>query len=350
MNGLEVKALRVVRIIRILRICKMARIMKNLRELQKMAFALASSVQTLFWALVLLFFVMYSFAVWMCRGVTNFLRDNRNSVTDMTADTLENDFGSLFQALYTLYLSITNGVAWGSIAKELMHADWTLLALFLLYLSISLYAITNIVLSVFVESAMQSIHRSRELLVEEKTKLKQMYVSHMIQIFRQIDKDDSGTISLSELGKFFDDDNPHELKSYFEALELDSSDVDALFELLDVDESGAVDIEEFTHGCMQMKGTAKNYDIKILMHEILRIEQQLATFMSQVEHQLTLLTHVPCKLPDFIPSPSYIRRTIPHKASQLRVNASIIDQHTHSSKRLNLMGNSEDIFPLQTSL
>merc|ERR1712032_892414 len=106
------------------------------------------------------------------------------------------------------YLSITNGVAWGLIAKPLLQADWTLLTLFVLYISISLYAVTNIVLSVFVESAMQSIHRSRELLVDEKRKNKEMYTEHMKHAFHQIDKDGSGAVTLLELRKVFNGEKP----------------------------------------------------------------------------------------------------------------------------------------------
>merc|ERR1712190_579890 len=105
-------------------------------------------------------------------------------------------FGSLFDTAFTLFMCITSGLNWGQVAVPLMESNWTLPATFILYIAISLYAVTNIVLSVFVQSAMQSIHRSRELLVEEKKKNKEVYVAHMKQIFRQIDKDDSGTINL----------------------------------------------------------------------------------------------------------------------------------------------------------
>merc|ERR1712060_927983 len=98
----------------------------------------------------------------------------------------------------------------------------------MLYIAISVYAVTNIVLSVFVESAMRSIHRSKELLVEEKQQTKAMYVQHMNQLFRQIDKDGSGTISKFELEKFLEEEQQMELQAYFEALDLNSSDVDAL--------------------------------------------------------------------------------------------------------------------------
>merc|ERR1712187_278151 len=156
----------------------------------------------------------------------------------------------------------------------------------LLYISITLLGVLNIVTSVFVESAMQSIHRSRELMIQEKMLDKEMFCNHLKQIFRVIDTDQSGTISDTELQKFMEDQSLG-LHMYFEALELNAADVDALFQLLDLDGSGCVDIDEFCDGCMQLKGEAKSYDIKVVMHEVLSIQKSLARFMVEVDGRLS---------------------------------------------------------------
>lgn len=180
---------------------------------------------------------------------------------------------------------MSNGISWHLCLGPLAEINWSLPATFLLYQSITLLGVLNIVTSVFVESAMQSIHRSRELMIQEKMLDKEMFCNHLKQIFRVIDTDNSGTISDSELEKFMADKSLG-LHMYFEALELNSADVDALFQLLDIDGSGCVDIEEFCDGCMQLKGEAKSYDIKVLMHEILNIQQTLAEFMLVVDERL----------------------------------------------------------------
>merc|ERR1712203_108127 len=122
--------------------------------------------------------------------------------------------------------------------------------------------------------------------IQEKMLDKEMYANHLRQIFHVIDTDASGTISDTELEKFLEDQNLG-LHMYFEALELNAADVDALFKLLDLDGSGCVDIDEFCDGCMQLKGEARSYDIKVLMHEILSIQQNLARFMVVVDERLS---------------------------------------------------------------
>merc|ERR1712187_355122 len=48
----------------------------------------------------------------------------------------------------------------------------------------------------------------------------------------------------------------------------------------------------FCDGCMQLKGEAKSYDIKVLMHEVLSIQKSLARFMVEVDGRLSGLDSV----------------------------------------------------------
>eukprot|EP00928_Gymnodinium_smaydae_P035511 TRINITY_DN24983_c1_g2_i1.p1 TRINITY_DN24983_c1_g2~~TRINITY_DN24983_c1_g2_i1.p1 ORF type:complete len:715 (+),score=157.22 TRINITY_DN24983_c1_g2_i1:111-2255(+) len=284
--GIDFKVIRIVRLIRITRAIRIGRLLKHLRQLHKMAFSLAYSVPTLVWSLVLLLFLVYAFGICLTQAVSDYLHNDLNGNVALLPEGMIEYYGTLSESIYTLYLSVTNGVSWGLAVKPLFELHWSLVALFLLYVSITLLGVMNIVTSVFVESAMQSIAMSRELMVEEKALGKAMYVNHLKQIFRQIDTDGSGTISEVELKEFLDD-HALGLHSYFEALELNATDVDALFQLLDTDGSGSVDIDEFCDGCMNLKGEAKSYDIKLLMHEVLSIQKNLSLFIKRVDLSLS---------------------------------------------------------------
>merc|ERR1712083_506021 len=52
---------------------------------------------------------------------------------------------------------------------------------------------------------------------------------------------------------------------YFAVLEIDIDDSNYLFDMLDMDRSGEVDMDEFVSGCMRLKGSAKGIDIHTLM-------------------------------------------------------------------------------------
>merc|ERR1719401_1533715 len=55
------------------------------------------------------------------------------------------------------------------------------------------------------------------------------------------------------------------VKAYFQALELDVSQANVLFDLLDTDRDGLVSIEEFVDGANRLKGYARNLDVNMLI-------------------------------------------------------------------------------------
>eukprot|EP00425_Heterocapsa_triquetra_P044336 CAMPEP_0195081072 /NCGR_PEP_ID=MMETSP0448-20130528/22630_1 /TAXON_ID=66468 /ORGANISM="Heterocapsa triquestra, Strain CCMP 448" /LENGTH=114 /DNA_ID=CAMNT_0040114075 /DNA_START=69 /DNA_END=410 /DNA_ORIENTATION=- len=61
-----------------------------------------------------------------------------------------------------------------------------------------------------------------------------------------------------------------EMRNYFQALELDTSEARGLFRLLDIDNSGTINAEEFLHGCLRFRGPAKALDLALIMREVRR--------------------------------------------------------------------------------
>jgi len=295
-EALNISGIKMGRILRSIRLCRMLRTLRILRSLRairtfrKMIYALTTSMQTLFWSLLLLFFIMYTFAIWFTSGVSDCLQ-NRLEFCQVPGDTsqvLSEHYGTLARSIYTLYLSISTGYNWGIFVAPLIDIDPFLAALFLAFISLCFFGVLNIVTSVFVESAMLSTQHYRELMVEEKMRSKEMYARHMRDIFRQIDMDNSGFISLQELQKFVADDGL-QLIMYFEALELNASDAGTLFKLLDWDNSGTIDIDEFCDGCMRLKGEARSFDINCLMHDMRKVAHSLDHFMIRTDKLLKQL-------------------------------------------------------------
>jgi hypothetical protein len=135
---------------------------------------------------------------------------------------------------------------------------------------------------------MQSSSFYRDLMVQEKMLAEATSIRHMKEIFRAIDTDDSGSISLEEMNMFLGDDEL-QLQSYFEALDLNASDTATLFRLLDRDGSGQVDIDEFCDGCMRLKGAARSFDINCISYEMKRNSERLLKFISFVTPRLKKL-------------------------------------------------------------
>jgi len=71
-----------------------------------------------------------------------------------------------------------------------------------------------------------------------------------------------------------------QLEACLNALELNPTDADMLFTLLDSDVSGIVDIDEFCGGCLKLKGTATALDMNCLLFNIRRMANQIGCLTS----------------------------------------------------------------------
>jgi len=83
-----------------------------------------------------------------------------------------------------------------------------------------------------------------------------------------------------------------ELAKYLEALEVNPSDAMMLFAFLDVDGSGAIDVEEFCAGCLRLKGDATSFDMHCLIYECDRMMGKLKMIMERIDELFNLLQDV----------------------------------------------------------
>lgn len=283
------RLLRAIRLFRIVRTVRIVRLLVYLYEFRKMAVSLMSSVQTLFWSLVLLFFIIYTFGVWLTQAVSVHLHTNPEA---KAVDGLVVNYGTLGSTIYTLYKCISTGLNWGILVEPLSAIDQTAAGLFVIFISISFFGVLNIVTSVFVESAMQTTRRYRDLMLQDSFHQQNIYVKHLKEIFSVIDTDDSGTINLLELKEFIMNEQP-QLRDYFDALELNATNLHALFRLLDHDGSGSIDINEFCDGCMRLKGEARSFDLNCVLYENRRLHRHLTQHIKKTDdalHSIALST------------------------------------------------------------
>merc|ERR1711972_1204487 len=62
--------------------------------------------------------------------------------------------------------------------------------------------------------------------------------------------------------------NHPNVKQFFEALDLDVSEAEVLFDLLDASGDGMVAADEFLAGCLRLRGHAKALDLLVLSREV----------------------------------------------------------------------------------
>ena len=108
--------------------------------------------------------------------------------------------------------------------------------------------------------------------------------------FDLVDTDKSGTISLEEFKAALNDKR---VLSWLHALELQSTDAVALFNLLDDGDGGGISYSEFIHGAKRVKGHAQGIDIVTLMHQHAQLALQIRHLENALRKKLNLETEFP---------------------------------------------------------
>jgi len=267
-------ALRVLRVVRLVRVVKIIRVMRFFRELRMMVYSIFGSMKSLLWVILVLSLTFYMFGIALTSGTTTYLETPEQWLDKDNEDVedVRKYFGSLGSSMLSLFMAMSGGNDWGQYYEALGRLPWQYRALFLCFITFSVFAVVNIVTGVFVDNAMQSSHTDREIVVHEEMEEKKAFLQILRDIFMEMDKDGEGSISINTFERSMNDER---VIAYFNSLKLDVSDARTLFRLLDVDSSDEVSITEFLTGCFRLQGEARSLDTKIMRWQIDSLQEKM---------------------------------------------------------------------------
>jgi len=198
-------------------------------------------------------------------------------------------FSSLPMAVLTLFMTITGGVSWWDVAKLFLDVSSFFVVVFALFVVIMLLAVLNIITGIFVSDAVDRASRDRDIMTDMKKERAAANMRVLRSLFHEMDKDRSGCLNLDELANMLQSDEIH---SVMTMLDLEVSDAVSFFKLLDVDDSGRVEIDEFVMGCLRYMGKAKPVDIETLTQENRRMMDRYNRQTARIEDGLSMLSQL----------------------------------------------------------
>eukprot|EP00401_Gymnodinium_catenatum_P031436 CAMPEP_0117617546 /NCGR_PEP_ID=MMETSP0784-20121206/85647_1 /TAXON_ID=39447 /ORGANISM="" /LENGTH=236 /DNA_ID=CAMNT_0005421389 /DNA_START=50 /DNA_END=757 /DNA_ORIENTATION=+ len=222
----------IIKMVKMLKIARVFRIFRFSRELSVLALMIVDSLKSLMWALLMLIMIMYVFAIIFTTSATAYVKEESDTDAAGVAAT-RLYFGSVFKTCYYLIQAMLGGI---------IGIAFTVLAVF------------NVITGVFVNKAFDTARQQREYVEEQQMKLKHDTVAELRSVFKRMDLDQNGVLTYSEIESCFQ--HP-DIQPSFRALGMEFSDTARLFELLDVDGSGGVNIDEFLEGCLRLRGEAR---------------------------------------------------------------------------------------------
>jgi len=286
--GTSIRILRVFRLVRTLRIIRIVKVFRNLRM---MVCCIFNSLMALFWALVLLALVMYLFSIACVQGAASQLRENaanspQDSVSGVAAneqellEQMQQHYPSIPQTILTLLMSVSGGIDWSEAVRPLFEVSRIYVVFFVIYIVFVLYGVLNVLAAVFVEHALQV--RDKDLLIQAEKDKTRAFMSDMVDLFKEADTDQTGILTRDEMNKYLKDPR---VTTYMATHQLDVSDVSLMFKLLDTDNTGHVDMEEFVLGCLRLKGHARCLDITRMYECLDTMHRNLADLLDSFSKQ-----------------------------------------------------------------
>jgi len=281
-GALGVSSLKALRILRLTRIFKTAQVMRIFRfviALRTLVRSILHTLKALVWAMLLLFLIVYVFAVLFTQTVSGAMVDLDKTVLELRH--VDRYFGSLPYTMLSLFMSITGGVSWEAVITPLGYISPVWACLFLFYIAFTYFAVLNVVTGVFCQSAIESAQNDHLTVAQSLIDNRAAHVQRLRTLFSEI-----GTDSCITFHVFEEKMRDPAVKEYFDTLGINVYDVWSFFKLLDVDGGGFVEPEEFFEGCLQFRGQARAIEVgKVLQDQQWLIRSQ-SKFQSFVEEEL----------------------------------------------------------------
>eukprot|EP00927_Polykrikos_kofoidii_P053835 TRINITY_DN4837_c0_g1_i7.p1 TRINITY_DN4837_c0_g1~~TRINITY_DN4837_c0_g1_i7.p1 ORF type:complete len:701 (-),score=93.71 TRINITY_DN4837_c0_g1_i7:321-2423(-) len=255
-SAVDVRVVRMLRLLRVVRMLRTAKLVRYFQDLRVMILGIMRSCGSLLWALMLLAMLMYLTAVLIVEMLCT-------STVAKESDVTMAMFGSVTTTLYTLYLSVLGGIDWGDAADPLFTVDFFLGCAFSLYVSFSVLCVLNIITGVFVENANRVTAQSHEEELLDELSMRNRYIGEAKefiaenQVIGRINEDQFENL----IGKV-------DFEAILRKLDvlLEPKHARSLFNMLDFDQTGSIQVDELLNRLDRIHGVAKGIDIQRLAH------------------------------------------------------------------------------------
>jgi len=249
-DNFNTDTLAIVRILRITRIVRLVRIIKMFTELWLLCMGLVNSVAALGWTLVLMSVLIYGFAIVLTLTVGK----ECTSAVFIDWTNCEAYYGNLPRSMYTLFEIMTLDL---SGLRPVVTSSPATILLMMVFITVAAFGLMNIIMGVIVEKVLESSNANEEKLQKERLEKQKMELELLGELFEEADLDGSGKVSLDE---FLDACERDDVQALFADVGMPVSRrrlATRLFEVLDADSRGEMDVKTFVSRCFDLKADGK---------------------------------------------------------------------------------------------
>jgi hypothetical protein len=277
---------------RALRFLKLGRVMRTLQVMRQFGclrvflVCIEGSVSTFFWSVVMLTSVYGIFALFFMQLITSHIENTPGASIHEPGDVLGKQFGSFESSVQTLFIVTTGGDDWLGTYEALEVTGWLGRCTFLFFVLFVQLNLMNIILGVFVDSAMKVLEPDPQMIAEEHDRLEDEHAEKLASLCKAVDTDHSGKLTQEQ---FEEGLRRKHIPKLLRMMGLQKHHIVEFFNILAraSDDDGQVDIATFVNGCMMVKGASTNFELQ-KMHAEVKIAH---TTMIKLMEEIT----IPCQ-------------------------------------------------------
>jgi len=226
------------KMIRLFRLARTVRVLVQFRTLWMLVQGLMYAVLPMLWTAMLMIVVVYVFAVIAMETIL----DDSTKGSDYSEAC--RNFDTIGDAMITLMQFMTlDSVA--AIYRPLISSNFWLTFYFLIFVLLGPIALMNIVTAIMVESSLRTANEDQEAKKAWETMRKKNMMPKLKSLFETLDTSHDGFVDFEELTGA-----PPDIKEAMQHI-VGLDELEEIFNMLDYDGSGSIDIDEFVDGIMR---------------------------------------------------------------------------------------------------
>jgi Ca2+-binding EF-hand superfamily protein len=201
-------------------------------------------------------------------------------------DVIERNFPDLWVTMLTLcaFVTMDNAV---DIYFGMIKEKWYLTFYFFSFIMLVSIALMNLLTAIVVEGSLEQARKDEEVAKQHKKTMVQRMLPRIYQVFKIMDADGSGDITLAEIKNA-----PALVQQEFQTLVGSSAKLEELFGVMDVDDSGVIDVDEFFDGVCRIATSDMPLETLRVMKQIGRAEDQIHVVKNELADIKTMLTEL----------------------------------------------------------
>eukprot|EP00747_Dinoflagellata_sp_TGD_P111457 gnl/TRDRNA2_/TRDRNA2_171228_c0_seq2.p1 gnl/TRDRNA2_/TRDRNA2_171228_c0~~gnl/TRDRNA2_/TRDRNA2_171228_c0_seq2.p1 ORF type:complete len:628 (+),score=89.59 gnl/TRDRNA2_/TRDRNA2_171228_c0_seq2:61-1944(+) len=260
-------ALRLVRLTKLIRLLKMIKAASQFGHFFLLMTSLRSSGSILFWSLFIICTIQTIIGTIMSQILRGFIEDT--SISEDVRRQLFLYWGTFLRTTITMFhVTLGDSVSPYQLLVDEVHEGLGLI--FMVYKCVVGFGWLSVISAVFVQHTHDTAKENETIALKQAAHKASNIQQKLQQLFSAMDSSGDGLVSREEFKSLMSNPRVH---LWLEHLQVDSSDLDKLFDFLD-DGDGNIEAKEFINGLQDMKGQASRMDVVHLRKLIMQINSR----------------------------------------------------------------------------